>query len=75
MSLRYTIIIEKGRKSGFVAFCPSLKGCVAQGRTRREARKRLLAAMRDYIDCLIEDGLPVPREVGKQIAQVAVAVS
>ena len=37
--MRYTVIVEKGRESGFVAVCPALPGCVSQGRTKREALK------------------------------------
>jgi len=72
--MKYTIIIEKGRESGFTAYCPALKGCVAQGNTKRVALKNLRAAMKDYVECLIEDGLPVPAEVGKEIVELEVAI-
>jgi len=72
--MKYTIIIEKGRESGFIAYCPSLKGCVAQGSTRKEVLKNLQMAMKDYIECLIEDGLPVPAEVGKEIFELELAI-
>ncbi len=64
--MKYTIVMEKGRESGFIAYCPALRGCVAQGETQRTALKNLKTAARDYIECLIEDGLPVPLEVGKR---------
>ena len=35
--MKYTIIIEKGRESGYVAYAPAMKGCVSQGETREEA--------------------------------------
>ena len=63
--MKYSIIIEKGRESGYVAFCPTLRGCVSQGSTKREAIKNLKEAIKDYIACLMEDGLPVPTEVGR----------
>ena len=72
--MKYTIIVEKGRESGFVAYCPALKGCVAQGATKKEALINLKAAMKDYVECLIEDGLPVPAEVGKEVLEIEVAV-
>jgi predicted RNase H-like HicB family nuclease len=71
--LKYTVIIEKGRESGYVAFCPVLKGCVAQGKTKQEAIKNLKKAMKDYIECLIEDGYPVPTELGKEMIKLVVA--
>ena len=58
--MKYTIIIEKGRESGFVVYAPALKGCVSQGKTREEALKNIKEAMELYIEALLEDGLPVP---------------
>ena len=71
--MKYTVIVEKGRESGYVAFCPVLRGCVAQGRTKRIVLSNLKKAAKDYIECLIEDGIPVPREIGKQTLEVAIA--
>jgi len=51
--MKYTVIIERGRESGYVAYVPVLKGCVSQGETKKEA-------MEVYVTALIEDGLPVP---------------
>ena len=72
--MKYTIVVEKGRESGFNAFCPTLRGCVSQGKTKAEAVKNLRSAMEDYIKCLIEDGIPVPQEVDKKIVDVEVSV-
>jgi predicted RNase H-like HicB family nuclease len=44
--MRYTIIIESGRETGFVAVCPALPGCVSQGRTKREVLKKVEVATR-----------------------------
>jgi predicted RNase H-like HicB family nuclease len=38
----------------------ALRGCVSQGKTRREALKNLKEAMTAYIECLVEDGIPLP---------------
>lgn len=70
--MRYTVVIEKGRESGYVAFCPVLRGCVAQGKTKVEALGNLKMAIADYIECLIEDGITVPREIGKEIIDMEV---
>lgn len=63
--MRYTVVIEKGRESGFVAHCPVLKGCVAQCATKQKALANIREAMRDYLETLAEDGLPLPTEVGR----------
>ncbi len=70
--MRYTVILERGRESGYVAICPSLRGCVAQGKTKQEALKNIKESIKDYIECLIEDGVSVPQEVGKKMVDVEV---
>lgn len=69
--MRYTVILEKGRESGYVAYCPAPKGCVTQGRTKKEALKNIKEA---YVECLLEDGLPVPQETGKEFVDLTVLV-
>jgi len=71
--MKYTVIIEQGRESGYVAYCPALKGCVSQGVTREEALCNVKEAMEAYVEALLEDGLPVPTEVGKDTVELEVA--
>lgn len=71
--MRYTVILEDGRESGYVAICPALPGCVSQGRTKRGVLKNIREAIEAYIEALIEDGLPVPTERGRQTVEVEVA--
>jgi len=71
--MKYTVIVEKGRESGYVAYAPALKGCVSQGNTKAEALRNIKEAMEVYIEALLEDGLPVPTEVGKDSVELEVA--
>jgi len=64
--VKYTIIIEKGRESGYVAYAPALRGCVSQGQTRTGALSNIKEAIEAYIEALIEDGLPIPTEEEKR---------
>ncbi len=70
--MKYTIIIEQGRESGYIAYAPALKGCVSQGKTKTETLKNIKEAMEAYVEVLIEDGLPVPTEVGKDTVELEV---
>ena len=58
--MKYTVIIEEGRESGYVAYAPSLRGCVSQGETKEEALRNIKEAMEAHVEALLEDGLPVP---------------
>lgn len=71
--MKYTVIIEQGHESGYVAYCPALKGCVSQGETKEEAIKNIKEAMEVYIEALLEDGLPIPTEVGKDSVELEVS--
>ena len=71
--MRYTVILESGRESGYVAVCPALPGCVSQGRTKRETVKNIREAIEVYIESLLEDGLQVPVERGRETIEVEVA--
>jgi predicted RNase H-like HicB family nuclease len=72
--MKYTVIIEKGNESGYIAYAPALKGCVSQGKTKAEAKRNIKEAIEVYIEALLEDGLPVPTEVGKDTVELEVAV-
>ena len=73
--MRYTVIIEQGQEEGFVAVCPALPGCVSQGLTRHDVLANIREAIEVYVEALLEDGLPVPVEVGRETVEVEVAAS
>lgn len=56
------VIIYPGEDEFYVAECPSLPGCVSQGRTREEAISNIREAIQGYIAALEQDRLPVPPE-------------
>lgn len=56
------IIISCGIDGYLVAECPSLPGCISQGKTREEAIQNIEEAIEEYVAALIEDDLPVPVE-------------
>ncbi len=56
------VIIRSGEDGYWVAECPSLPGCVSQGKTREEAIANIREAIQGYIAALEQDGLIVPPE-------------
>jgi predicted RNase H-like HicB family nuclease len=56
------IIITHGEDGYWVAECPSLPGCISQGRTRDEAVVNIREAIEGYIAALQEDNLPIPED-------------
>ena len=56
------VIIYPGEDGYYVAECPSLPGCVSQGKTKEDAIKNIKEAIEAYVLVLEDDGLPVPDE-------------
>ena len=44
----------------FVVECPSLPGCISQGRTRKEAVENIRDAIKGYIESLKKHNEPIP---------------
>ncbi len=56
------IILYPGEDGYWVVECPSLPGCLSQGKSKEEAIRNIKEAIEGYIAALKEDGLPVPTE-------------
>lgn len=56
------VVVYRGEDGYWVAECPSLPGCISQGKTKEEAIGNIREAIKGYIAALEEDNLPVPEE-------------
>jgi len=70
--MRYRILIEQDEDGVFVAECPSLPGCVSQGRSRREALANIQDAIKGYLERLKKHNEPVPPSIEEEIVEVSV---
>ncbi len=55
-------ILYPGEDGYIIAECPSLPGCISQGKTRTQALENIREAISLYIKTLVEEGEPVPEE-------------
>ncbi len=58
--VKYRIYIEQDEDGIFVAECPTLPGCVSQGKTRKEAIENIQNAIRGYLESLNKRDEPIP---------------
>ena len=65
------VVIYLGEDGYWVAECPSLPGCISQGKTKQEAIANIKEAIEGFIVSLEEDGLSVPED---QFEALVVAV-
>ncbi|MCH9048834.1 MAG: type II toxin-antitoxin system HicB family antitoxin [Proteobacteria bacterium] len=56
------IVVHPGEDGCWIAECPSLPGCISQGKDRENARENIKEAIEGYIAALEEDGLSVPED-------------
>jgi len=56
------VLIYKGEDGFWVVECPSLPGCISQGKSKEEALQNIKEAINCYVHALEEDNLPVPEE-------------
>jgi antitoxin HicB len=70
--MRYRILIEQDEDGMFVVECPTLPGCISQGKTRTEALENIKDAIKGYIDRLMKHNEPIPQTIQEEIVEIAV---
>jgi len=61
--------LETGR---YLAVCPAIQGCHAEGDTIAEAIENLQDVARQLLELRLEDGLPIPPELAQADSQTVV---
>ncbi len=56
------VVIYRGEDEYWIAECPSLPGCVSQGKSKEQAIDNIKEAIVGYVAALEEDNLPVPED-------------
>jgi predicted RNase H-like HicB family nuclease len=56
------VVIHLGQDGYWVAECPSLPGCISQGRTKAEAIANIREAIEGWIETAKAHGQPVPED-------------
>lgn len=62
MAQKRHVLLHRDEEGWWIADCPSLPGCVTQGKTKASAITNIKDAIQGYIAALEADGLPVPPE-------------
>jgi predicted RNase H-like HicB family nuclease len=72
----FEIVVEKEPEdAGYVAYSPTLPGCLSNGRTIEEAKRHIREAIQQHIQSLLAHGQPVPQnEQLVHVEELTVAV-
>ncbi|MDP1995285.1 MAG: type II toxin-antitoxin system HicB family antitoxin [Ignavibacteria bacterium] len=57
--MKFTINIFQDEDGVFIAECPSIPGCVSQGKTELEAEQNIQDAIKECLEVRTEVGLPL----------------
>jgi len=57
--MKFLITIFQDEDGMFIAECPSIPGCVSQGKTEEEAEKNILEAIKECLEVRAEKGMPL----------------
>jgi predicted RNase H-like HicB family nuclease len=68
--MKFRVIIEQDEDGMYVVECPTLPGCVSQGRTRKEALSNIEDAIKGYLTSLKQHGDPIPPPVEEEVVEV-----
>ena len=57
--MKFLVAIDRDEDGAWVAECPSIPGCVSQGKTRAEALKNVKEAIELCLEVRAEKGMPL----------------
>ncbi len=60
--MKFATIVDRDEDGMWVVECPSIPGCVSQGRTREEALENIREAIAGCLEVRAERGLPLTVE-------------
>ena len=57
--MKFIVTIERDEDGMFVVECPSVPGCVSQGKTEQEADENIKDAIKQCLEVRAEKGMPL----------------
>ncbi len=70
--MKYLVTLERDEGGFIVPQCPSLPGCLSQGKTRDEALANIRDAIEGYLQSVRKHGEPLP---ATEVTEVEVKVA
>ena len=57
--MKFIITITRDEDGMYIAECPSIPGCVSQGKTEEEAQSNIKDAIKECLEVRSEQGMPL----------------
>ena len=68
--MKYRVVVEQDEDGMFVAECPTLPGCISQGKTRKDALANIKDAIKGYLESLKKHNEPIPPSVYEEMVDI-----
>ena len=68
--MKYRVIVEEDEDGMFIAECPTLPGCVSQGKSRKVAVINIKDAIKGYLESLKKHNEPIPPSVFEEMVEI-----
>ena len=71
---KFTVVFkpEKGQKDVYNVYVPALPGCYTFGESLAEARYNIREAIELYLECLLEEEKPIPKNKKMKVSKKAI---
>ena len=69
--MKFRILIAQDESGVFVAECPSLPGCISQGKTRTEVLDNIRDAITGYLHSLEKHNEPIPPSISEEMVEIS----
>lgn len=70
--MKFRVLIEQDEEGMYVAECPSLPGCLSQGKTYHDAQRNIQEAIRGYLESLKKHKEPIPPPIREAVVDVKI---
>lgn len=68
--MKFRVLIKEDEDGIFVAECPTLPGCISQGKTREEVLKNINDAIKGYLESLKKHNEPIPPSINEEMVEI-----
>ncbi len=63
--MKFTVTVDRDEDGIWIAECPSIPGCVSQGKTKDEVLENVKEAIKSCLEVRAEKGLPLSIETSQ----------
>ncbi|MBI5393216.1 type II toxin-antitoxin system HicB family antitoxin [Candidatus Woesearchaeota archaeon] len=68
--MKFRILFETDENGIYIAECPTLPGCISQGKSREEALSNIKDAIKGYLQSLKKHNEAVPPSIFEEIVEI-----